>query len=95
MERGGVTQLKCNATGKPDPPLNLEWFKEGKRVTSNIERGVLVTKKIETRLIISDLYIENTSLNDAGEYVCLSSDDDSATITVYVLNGLLCAGIKS
>ena len=77
----------CNATGRPDPPHNVDWFKDGQIVHSDVQRGLIVTKKIESRLLVSVLSIRLARLSDAGKYVCLSSDDESASITVHVLSG--------
>ena len=88
VEKGGMIQLMCNATGRPDPPHNLEWLKDGLKIQSDIQRGVIVTKKIETRLLVSVLVIQNSNMEHAGDYVCQSSEQDVATVTVHVLNGM-------
>lgn len=87
IERGGKIQLVCNATGKPDPPHDVEWFKGRERIHSDAENGVIITKKIETKVLVSVLVIRNSKLTDAGNYTCRSSNLDTGTITVYVLNG--------
>jgi len=46
-----------------------------------------VTKKIETKLLVSVLSIRSARLTDAGQYVCLSSDHESASINIHVLKG--------
>lgn len=86
IERGGKIQLVCNATGKPDPPHDVEWFKGRERIHSDAENGVIITKKIETKVLVSVLVIRNSKLTDAGNYTCRSSNFDTGTITVYVLN---------
>lgn len=40
VERFGTIQLICNATGKHEPPHDVEWFKDGARVNSDAERQV-------------------------------------------------------
>jgi hypothetical protein len=86
VERGNAIELMCNATGRPDPPHNVEWFKDGQIVHSDVQRGLIVTKKIETRLLVSVLSIKSSLLSDAGDYICLSSDNESASLRVHVLN---------
>ena len=27
VDRGAAIQLVCNATGRPDPPHNVDWYK--------------------------------------------------------------------
>ncbi|ESO02395.1 hypothetical protein HELRODRAFT_65985 [Helobdella robusta] len=86
IEKGDSLKLKCNATGRPEPPLNLEWYRHGKIVRSDLSRRILVTKKIETRLLTSLLDVENVQLEDEGEYVCISSGNKSASIFVHIIN---------
>jgi len=118
VEDNSAIQLMCNATGRPDPPhnvdwfkdgqivhsdvqrglivtkkiesrllVNVDWFKDGQIVHSDVQRGLIVTKKIESRLLVSVLSIRFARLSDAGQYVCLSSDGESAAINVHVLSG--------
>jgi len=87
VEHGSPIQLMCNATGKPDPPHNVDWFKDDHVIHSDVQRGLIVTKKIETKLLVSVLSIRTARLSDAGQYVCLSSDHESASINVHVLSG--------
>jgi len=56
-------------------------------VHSDVQRGIIVTKKIETKLLVSVLSIRSARLLDAGQYACLSSDHESASINVHVLKG--------
>ena len=88
VEHNGPIQLMCNATGRPDPPHNVDWFKDGQIVHSDVQRGLIVTKKIETRLLVSVLSIRSARLSDAGHYECLSSENESAGISVHVLSGM-------
>lgn len=89
VERGGPINLVCNATGRPDPPHNVDWFKAGEKIRSDVERGVIITKNIETKLLVSVLQIQQSKLSDAADYVCQSSNQDMASITVHVLNSKL------
>ena len=80
-------QLMCNATGKPDPPHDVEWYKDGHPIDSNALGGVLITKKIETKMLVSMLVISHSNEADAGDYVCISSNRDAGSIKVFILNG--------
>jgi len=86
VEFGSQIQLVCNATGKPDPPHDVEWIKDGKKIHSNAKKGVLITKKIETKVLISMLVIQKSSMTDIGYYICRSSNKDTGMIKVHVLN---------
>ena len=81
-------KLMCNATGKPDPPHDVEWFKGGHKINSNAMNGVLITKKIETKMLISVLVISGSRKEDEGDYVCRSSNMDHGSIKVHVLTGM-------
>ena len=50
VEKGNSVQLICNATGKPDPPHNVEWVKNGTLLESDADAGIIITKKIETKV---------------------------------------------
>jgi len=80
-------QLMCNATGRPDPPHDVEWYKDGQIVDSDVQRGRVVTKKIETKLLVSVLSIRSAQQSDQGLYTCVSSDNESASVNVHVLSG--------
>ena len=87
VERGGPIQLVCNATGRPDPPHNVEWYKENRLIESDAHGGIMITKKIETRLLVSVLAIRRSKMSDSGEYHCRSSGLDVGRIHVNILNG--------
>jgi hypothetical protein len=36
VERGSAIQLICNASGRPEPPYNVDWYKVSKRLVNNI-----------------------------------------------------------
>ena len=50
VEKNEGVRLFCNATGKPDPPHDVEWFKNGEKINSDAKSGILITKKIETKV---------------------------------------------
>lgn len=86
VERGSTIELICNATGKPEPPHDVEWFKGGAKINSDAANGVIITKKIETKVLVSILVIRDSKMADSGEYTCRSSNQESETIKVHVLN---------
>ena len=87
VEKGSMVQLICNATGKPDPPHDVEWFKNGAKINSDAEAGILITKKIDAKVLISVLVIKNSKMRDTGDYICRSSNRDAGMIKVHILNG--------
>ena len=87
VEQGESIRLQCNASGKPDPPHDLHWLQDDNPVRSDPSSGVLVAKKIETKYLLSVFTIERSRFSDAGEYVCVTSNDDTASMVVHVLTG--------
>ena len=87
METGSQTYLVCNATGYPDPPRDIEWFKDGEKVNSDAQSGILITKAIKTNMIVSVLVIKKSRMEHAGVYICRSSNLEVADLKVHVLNG--------
>jgi len=90
VEANSPIQLMCNATGRPEPPHNVDWFKDDTKVRSDAHGGVIITKKIETRVLVSMLVIKQSRLSDSGTYVCRSSNGEAGSIVVHVLSGMLC-----
>jgi len=90
VEPNSPIQLMCNASGRPDPPHNVDWFKDGHIVRSDVQRGLIITKNIETKLLVSVLSIRSARPSDKGNYQCVSSDNESAAINVHVLSGRQC-----
>lgn len=87
VPRGSPIQLICNATGYPDPPLDMDWYKDGRMILSDAQSGLIVTKKKDLSTLVSVLAVRNSKMTDAGEYTCRCSDDDEATVTVHIFNG--------
>jgi hypothetical protein len=87
VERGSTLKLTCNATGKPDPPHDVEWLKDGVLVETDPRSGKIITKKIETKVLVSMLVVQQAALSDQGTYECRSTANDSAKISVKILDG--------
>lgn len=89
VERGSPIQLVCNATGWLDAPHNVDWYKDGNKVHSDVEKGVIITKKIDANMLVSVLVIRFSKMSDAGVYLCRSSNRHIAKLTIHILNGNL------
>ena len=89
VERGEKIYLQCNATGEYYPPDEMDWFKNGQRLTSRRNNGVKITKQysISKRTFTSGLTIQRAAMEDVGTYVCRSSDMQITSTKVHVLNG--------
>ncbi|CAH1795859.1 unnamed protein product [Owenia fusiformis] len=94
---GGPVFIECNATGRhnyatgaPEPPPAITWYKDGDPIDSNAETGVLITKKndMKTNKLISTLSIRKSKKQDTGTYICRSDTEkkDTDSVTIYVIN---------
>jgi len=89
VERGETIHLECNASGKSDPPHDLHWLRDDRPIKSDPAAGVLVAKKIDSKYLLSVLTIERSESSDAGEYVCVTSNNNAAFVNVHVLRGTI------
>ena len=81
--------LQCNATGEYYPPDEMDWFRNGERLSSQRHRGVRISKQysISKRTFTSVLVIDRADMRDDGTYVCRSSNMQITSTKVHVLNG--------
>ena len=89
MEKGDRIVLQCNATGEYYPPDEMDWFRNGERISSQRHRGVRISKQysISKRTFTSVLVIDRANMHDDGTYVCRSSNMQITSTKVHVLNG--------
>ncbi|CAH1795862.1 unnamed protein product, partial [Owenia fusiformis] len=103
---GGPVFIECNATGRhnyatgaPEPPPAITWYKDGDPIDSNAETGVLITKKndMKTNKLISTLSIRKSKKQDTGTYICRSDTEkkDTDSVTIYVINGTSVQHVRS
>ena len=85
VEAMSPIQLTCNATGRPEPPHDVDWYKNDSKVGVDAHGGIIITKKIETRVLVSMLVIEHSRVSDSGTYFCRSSNGETGSIVVHVL----------
>ena len=87
VETGDQIRLTCIATGVISYPDDLDWFKDGHELQTDVFNGVNISKSVdsEAKAIRSDLVIYKSNLEDIGIYVCRSSDLAIASVRVQVL----------
>ncbi|XP_052229958.1 leucine-rich repeats and immunoglobulin-like domains protein 2 [Dreissena polymorpha] len=88
VERGEPVALHCNVTGQHYTPDEIDWFRNGEKVTSEKRRGVKLLKHLSIvhRTFSSILSIDTATMGDSGVYVCRSSNMQIANTKVHVLN---------
>lgn len=88
IERDESFVLQCNATGEDHAPDEMDWFKDGHKINSDINKRIKITKQysISTRSFSSSMQINRANLADSGTYVCRSSNMQITSIKVHVLN---------
>uniref|UniRef100_A0A3B1JHN2 Uncharacterized protein n=1 Tax=Astyanax mexicanus TaxID=7994 RepID=A0A3B1JHN2_ASTMX len=70
---GERLSLSCNVTGSP--PLNIQWMKDRREVTSS------ATTKITFTDGAASLVIDKASKTDAGDYLCKASNSAGSTFS--------------
>ena len=90
VEKGQKINLTCNATGESHPPDDLDWFKNGNKLLTNYRDEIFIQKRVSltTKTIVSILEIENADMDDAGVYICRTSDLQITSTRINVLNGM-------
>ncbi|XP_056021122.1 hemicentin-2-like isoform X2 [Ostrea edulis] len=80
-------EIYCNATGVDFVPENIDWFKNGEKLQSNVGRGVSIKFSVtmETKTIKSTFRIEHARMSDAGTYTCRTSNSLVESTSVVVL----------
>nr|XP_022334307.1 neural cell adhesion molecule 1-like isoform X1 [Crassostrea virginica]XP_022334308.1 neural cell adhesion molecule 1-like isoform X1 [Crassostrea virginica] len=88
VEKNQRLVLSCNASSDSYPPDDLDWFLNGIKVESNERAGVTITKRMtyRSKTIWSELVIEHAQMQNAGTYICRTSDQLITNIKVNVLN---------
>lgn len=81
--------LQCNATGEHHPPEEMDWFRNGQKISSHTKKGIHISKQfsILKRKFSSTLKIDRAEMEDDGTYVCRSSNMQITSTKVIVLNG--------
>ena len=92
LDSRGTINLTCNATGAVRAPESVDWFHEGIIIRPQHERWngrLRIKMKATSRSLISQLTIKESTLHDQGSYICRSSDRETMSIEVYILEGKL------
>ncbi|XP_021368437.1 lachesin-like isoform X1 [Mizuhopecten yessoensis] len=88
VTKGETISLQCNATGSYHAPDDIDWFKDGNKLIPSVTNNIKVNTelKYEDRTLTSMLVVKHSKLEDAGIYVCRSTDLEIASNHVHVLD---------
>lgn len=84
---GSPIRLLCNASGKSDPPSNIEWYFERQQLFSDVTSGLFITTKVESKVLYSMVLIQRSDPRHQGVYFCRAANGDTTSMAVHVLNG--------
>ncbi|BFY97181.1 hypothetical protein BsWGS_00221 [Bradybaena similaris] len=88
VEKNQKIRLICNATGAGHSPDSLDWFLNGQKLATDVEKKVSIQMQVSLteKTISSILEVEEADMDDAGIYVCRTSDLQIASTRLDVLN---------
>lgn len=88
VKKGSTISLTCIVNAQDIAPSNVTWWHAGFIIDFDSPRGgvSLETEKAKGGTT-SKLLITRASLNDSGNYTCVSSKAAPASVIVHVLNG--------
>jgi hypothetical protein len=90
VKRGSTISLTCSINVHSTPPGSVLWYHGAAVVDFDSPRGgiSLETEKTESGTT-SKLLVTKAALSDSGNYTCVPSNANPASVWVHVLNGKL------
>ncbi|XP_039298781.1 obscurin-like protein 1 isoform X2 [Nilaparvata lugens] len=85
VKRGSHINLTCLVVETIEPPSFIYWYRGGEVVNYSQRGGISVLTEKKSRS--SRLLISRAEPPDSGNYTCIPSASDSASVLVHVLNG--------
>ncbi|KAK2581491.1 hypothetical protein KPH14_005156 [Odynerus spinipes] len=88
VKKGSTISLTCTVNVQSTPPSSVSWHHGGSVVDFDSPRGgiSLETEKTESGTT-SRLLVTQARLSDSGNYTCIPSNANPASVMVHVLNG--------
>lgn len=86
LNSGSTLNLTCEVMESPVPPDYVFWYHDARVINYDIQHGVSVQTEKSPRTQ-SRLLIANAQPHDSGNYSCVPSNAEPASIVVHVLNG--------
>lgn len=96
VKKGSTISLTCSINVHSTPPGSVLWYHGASVVDFDSPRGgiSLETEKTESGTT-SKLLVTKAALSDSGNYTCVPSNANPASVWVHVLNGELLLQISS
>jgi hypothetical protein len=90
VKKGSTISLTCSINVHSTPPGSVLWYHGASVVDFDSPRGgiSLETEKTESGTT-SKLLVTKAALSDSGNYTCVPSNANPASVWVHVLNGKL------
>ncbi|XP_031621543.1 uncharacterized protein LOC116339666 [Contarinia nasturtii] len=85
VKSGSDINLTCFLQYSPAPPSFIYWYKEGRVINYSQRGGISVLTERKTRT--SKLVISKAMSSDSGNYTCIPSSSDAASVMVHVIHG--------
>ncbi|XP_018399534.1 PREDICTED: hemicentin-1-like [Cyphomyrmex costatus] len=88
VKKGSTISLTCEVNVRSTPPSSVTWYQGGAVLDFDSPRGgiSLETEKTDTGTT-SRLLVTQARLSDSGNYTCVPSNANPASVMVHVLNG--------
>lgn len=86
VEVGRTITVMCNATAIDFPTGDIDWFIDGHKVRENSRTTITKYSSFVEKVIISTLTITHAQLEDAGTYVCRTSESQITNTKIHVLS---------
>lgn len=87
VEVGRTITVICNATAIDFPMGDIDWFIDGHKVRENSRTTIRKYSSFVEKMVSSNLTITHAQLEDAGTYVCRTSESQITNIKIHVLSG--------
>ncbi|GAB1605941.1 zwei Ig domain protein zig-8-like isoform X1 [Argonauta hians] len=81
-------KLICNITRKTEPPDDIKWFKQGKPLSTDVNKKVYITnyRPRVTKTLISVFTVLKSNYSDTGLYICEENNKEIKRFKVDVLS---------
>ncbi|PSN44261.1 hypothetical protein C0J52_24562 [Blattella germanica] len=83
VKSGSSLRLTCLLKKSTEPPVYVFWYHESRMINYDLGRGV----RVRHGRYSSELVVTEAHKHDSGNYSCVPSNAQPASISVHILNG--------